>query len=172
MSGGQLTFASNTTLRATAAAAPAGGGARGAPSGGSGSSPGSAGGGGSSEGDSPGEARAGSVDVFGWAVLDKMRGETNVCYDWCQEAMEQLGVSPKSHRHYVCFPLYRPDQPGAGAPAVCDNACPSNGECPNSCPSDGPYRDLPGVSQGSAAGGARRVGAGMVANATLLQPRR
>jgi hypothetical protein len=141
MSSGQVTFASNATVAAAAAAAAANATAAAA---------------------APGDARAGAVDVYGWAVLDKMRGDSNVCYDWCQDAMEQLGVSARSHKHYVCFPLYRPDQPGVGAPAVCDNACPDNGECPASCPRDGPYRDLPGVSGagGGAGGGGEHGGRG------------
>lgn len=84
------------------------------------------------------------VDAYGWAVLDRMRDQSNVCIDWCGEAMKQLGVHPHSHQHFVCFPLYKPDQ-APGAPAVCDNACPGNGECGASCPADGPYSDLPGV---------------------------
>jgi len=87
---------------------------------------------------------AGRVDVYGWAVLDKMRdNETNICYDWCEQAMQALNVTAKSHQHYVCFPLYGPDRVGS-APAVCDNACPTGGECAASCPAEGPYSQLPG----------------------------
>lgn len=133
MSSGQVTFTTNSTARAAGNATgdTAGGGS------GSSSSSGSGGGGGGS----------GSVDVYGWAVLDRMRDANGTCLDWCAAAMEQLGVSPRGHRHFVCFPLYAPDQPG-GAPAVCANSCPGNGECGASCPADGPYKDLPGVRSG------------------------
>jgi hypothetical protein len=85
------------------------------------------------------------VDAYGWATLDAMRGADGVCRDWCADAMAQLNVSAKSHRHYVCLPLYAPDQAGARAPAVCDNLCPNGGDCAASCPADGPYSGLPGV---------------------------
>lgn len=90
----------------------------------------------------------GRVDVYGWAVLDRMRGADGVCLDWCQEAMRQLNVSARSHQHTVCFPLYAPDQAG-GAPGVCDNACPGGGECAASCPKEGPYAGLPGCGCGT-----------------------
>jgi hypothetical protein len=126
MSGGQVTFATNATARVLSAAANASEAAAAAAA----------------------VPDAGAVDVYGWATLGSMRGADNVCLDWCAEAMKALGVSSTSHRHYVCFPLYKPDQP-AGAPAVCDNQCPGGGECGASCPPGEPYGSLPGCGCGT-----------------------
>jgi hypothetical protein len=128
MSGGQVTFESNATTRALRGAAAAASAA-------------------SAAGARPAAppAGAGRVDVYGWATLGAMRdAASGVCLDWCAEAMAQLGVSGGGHQHFVCFPLYKPDQP-VGAPAVCDNACPGGGDCAASCPADDIFKNLTGV---------------------------
>ncbi|KAI8472667.1 MAG: hypothetical protein J3K34DRAFT_204238 [Monoraphidium minutum] len=126
MSGGQVTFESNSTRRNLGASGGVGVGA------------------------ASGAAIGGRVDVYGWATLDAMRDNaTHECLDWCGDAMRRLGVSPRGHQHVVCFPLYKPDQAAAGAPAVCDNACPSNGACGASCPAGDAYRGLAGCGCGT-----------------------